>query len=159
MSPHSDMNFGNSVSTLIAVALLVACVYALTAGRFAGDATPVAPEVVAARVAPIGTVNTDAAAVAAPTLAAAGGAITAASDAPGAATYNRLCQACHASGAAGAPLFGNKEAWAPRIAQGMDTLLQTVINGKGAMPPRGTCGDCSDDDLRATIEYMVSKVQ
>jgi len=159
MSQHSEMNFGNSASALIAVALLVACVYALSAGRFAGDATPVAPEVVAARVAPIGTVNTGASAVAAPRPAAAAGATTAGSDVPGAATYNRLCQACHATGAAGAPLFGNKEAWAPRIAQGSDTLLQTVINGKGAMPPRGTCGDCSDDDLRAAIQYMVSKAQ
>ncbi|MGE5152658.1 MAG: c-type cytochrome [Bdellovibrio bacteriovorus] len=152
MSQHSSMNFGNSVSGLIAVALLVALVYGLTAGRFGGDHTA-APEVVASRVAPIGTVNTDAKAV-----AAAPAAPASAGD-PGAATYNRLCQACHATGAAGAPLFGNKEAWEPRIAQGKDNLLQSVINGKGAMPPRGTCGDCSDDDLKAAIEYMISKVQ
>jgi cytochrome c5 len=153
MSQHSSMNFGNSVSGLIAVALLVALVYGLTAGRFAGDRAA-APDAVAARVAPIGTVNTDAAAV-----AAAPAAASAATGDPGAATYNRLCHACHATGAAGAPLFGNKDAWEPRIALGMDSLLQTVINGKGAMPPRGTCGDCSDDDLKAAIEYMISKVQ
>lgn len=155
MSDHSDMNFGNSIAALIGVALLVALVYGLTAGRFAGESYPEAPERVAARLAPIGEVNTDATAVAASAPAAA----STASAGPGEATYNRVCQACHATGAAGAPLLGNKEAWEPRIAQGMDTLLQTAINGKGAMPPRGTCADCSDDDLRAAIEYMVSKVQ
>lgn len=157
MSQHSDMSFGNSVSALIAVALLVGVIHWLTAGRFASDGVAT-PEVVASRVAPIGTVNTGAVAAAPPP--AAGTPTTAAADTdPGAATYNRLCHACHATGAAGAPLFGNKEAWEPRIAQGKDALLQTVINGKGAMPPRGTCGDCSDDELRAAIEYMVSKVQ
>ena len=45
------------------------------------------------------------------------------------------------------------------FAQGMDALLQSAINGKNAMPPRGTCGTCSDDDLKAAIEYMVSKVE
>lgn len=155
MSNHSDMNFGNSIAALIGVVLLVALVYGLTAGRFAGEAYPEAPERVAARLAPVGAVNTDAASLATSAPAAA----SAASSDPGEATYNRVCQACHATGAAGAPLFGNKEAWEPRIAQGMDTLLQTAINGKGAMPPRGTCADCSDDDLRVAIEYMVSKVQ
>ena len=42
---------------------------------------------------------------------------------------------------------------------GIDTLVESVTNGKGAMPPRGTCTDCSDNDLRAAVEYMVSKVQ
>jgi cytochrome c5 len=152
------MNFGNSIAALIGVVLLVALVYWLTAGRFAGEAFPEAPGRVAARLAPVGAVNTDAASLA-PSAPAAASAASAASTDPGEATYNRVCQACHATGAAGAPLFGNKAAWEPRIAQGMDTLLQTAINGKGAMPPRGTCADCSDDDLRAAIEFMVSKVQ
>jgi cytochrome c5 len=154
VSQHDGTNFGNSISALIGVALLVALIYGVTAGRFANEPIPESPEQVAARLAPIGSVNTSPIPAAAPAPAAA------AADAdPGAATYNRVCQACHATGAAGAPLFGNKEAWAPRIAQGMDVLLHTAINGKGAMPPRGTCAQCSDDDLRAAIEYMVSKAQ
>jgi len=44
------------------------------------------------------------------------------------------------------------------LVQGIDRLLQTVIAGKGAMPPRGTCADCSDDDLQAAIEYMLVHV-
>ncbi len=77
--------------------------------------------------------------------------------ADGQKTYEASCQACHASGAAGAPKTGDKEAWAPRIATGMDTMLAIAIKGKGAMPPKGACASCSDDDLKAAIEYMVSQ--
>lgn len=73
--------------------------------------------------------------------------------------YNTKCMACHATGAAGAPKLGDKEAWAPRIATGMDALLASATNGKNAMPPKGTCMDCSEDDLKAVIEYMTSKSQ
>ena len=74
-------------------------------------------------------------------------------------TYKAKCQACHASGVAGAPKMGDKAAWEPRIAAGMDAMMATVINGKGAMPPKGTCMDCSEDDLKAVVEYMVNGSQ
>ncbi len=77
--------------------------------------------------------------------------------ADGQKTYQSSCQACHASGAAGAPKLGDKEAWAPRIATGIDAMLAVAIKGKGAMPPKGACASCSDDDLKAAIEYMVSQ--
>ena len=70
-------------------------------------------------------------------------------------TYKAKCQACHANAIAGAPKFGDKASWAPRIATGMDAMMATVINGKGAMPPMGTCMDCSEDDLKAVVQYMV----
>ena len=73
--------------------------------------------------------------------------------------YQTSCQACHASGAAGAPKTGDKEAWAPRIATGVDAMLAIAIKGKGAMPPKGACASCSDADLKAAIEYMVSQSQ
>jgi len=73
--------------------------------------------------------------------------------------YQTSCQACHATGAAGAPKLGDKEAWAPRIATGMDAMLASAINGKNAMPPKGACMSCTDDDLKAAIEYMVSQSQ
>ncbi|NOR39860.1 MAG: cytochrome c5 family protein [Gammaproteobacteria bacterium] len=79
--------------------------------------------------------------------------------ADGQKTYQTSCQACHASGAAGAPKLGDKEAWAPRIATGVDAMLAVAIKGKGAMPPKGACASCSDDDLKAAIEYMVSQSQ
>ena len=73
--------------------------------------------------------------------------------------YDTKCFTCHANGVAGAPKFGDKAAWEPRIATGMDTLLAVSIKGKGAMPPKGTCMDCSDEDLKATIQYMIDSVK
>lgn len=72
-------------------------------------------------------------------------------------TYKKTCFACHEQGVAGAPKFGDKEAWKPRIETGMDALLNSVKNGKNAMPAKGTCSDCSDDELKAAIEYMTGK--
>ncbi len=77
----------------------------------------------------------------------------------GEAIYNSTCTACHSTGAAGAPKIGDKAAWAPFIAKGMDAMLEIAIKGKNAMPPRGTCADCSDDELKGAIEYIVSKSQ
>ena len=71
--------------------------------------------------------------------------------------YQNSCQSCHAVGVAGAPKLGDKAAWAPRIAAGMDALMASSINGKNVMPPRGACASCSDDDLKAAVEYMVSQ--
>lgn len=72
--------------------------------------------------------------------------------------YNQFCVACHQAGVAGAPQL-TAEAWEPRIAQGMDVLYATTLNGKGAMPAGGTCFDCSEEELRATVDWMVESVQ
>ena len=82
-----------------------------------------------------------------------------ASAADGQKIYQQSCQSCHASGVAGAPKLGDKDAWAPRIATGMDAMMASVMNGKNAMPPKGACGSCSDDDLTAAAQYMVDQVQ
>lgn len=74
-------------------------------------------------------------------------------------TYQSYCIACHAAGVAGAPKLGDKAAWAPRIEMGVDALTATVISGKGAMPPKGACAACSDDDLRQAVQYMMDKSQ
>ncbi|MCC5871158.1 MAG: cytochrome c5 family protein [Gammaproteobacteria bacterium] len=74
------------------------------------------------------------------------------------AIYNQFCASCHVGGVAGAPLM-TAEAWEPRIAQGMDTLYATTINGKGAMPPGGTCFDCTEEELKKTVDWMVESVQ
>ena len=79
--------------------------------------------------------------------------------ADGQQVYKNSCQSCHAAGVAGAPKLGDKAAWAPRIATGMDALVASSINGKGIMPPKGACASCSDDDLKASVEYMVSESQ
>ena len=70
------------------------------------------------------------------------------------ALYNQVCSACHATGVAGAPKVGDKAAWAPRAAQGVDALTASAIKGKGAMPPKGG-SSASDADIKAVINYMV----
>ena len=70
--------------------------------------------------------------------------------------YGRSCAMCHASGAAGAPKTGDVKAWEPRIAKGMDVLMESVKKGLNAMPPTGLCSDCSDEDYRELIGYMAS---
>lgn len=70
------------------------------------------------------------------------------------AKYNQSCMACHAAGVAGAPKSFDAAAWAPRLKTGMDTLVASVKNGKGAMPPKGLCMDCSDDQFKQLINYM-----
>ncbi|PCE31127.1 c-type cytochrome [Burkholderia ubonensis] len=72
--------------------------------------------------------------------------------------YKAVCVTCHGTGAAGAPKFGSKDDWAPRISQGFDTLLKTALAGKGAMPPRGGTSpdDYSDYEIARAIVYMAN---
>lgn len=69
--------------------------------------------------------------------------------------YKTSCFACHAAGVAGAPKFGDKDAWAPYVETGMEAMLEVAIKGKGLMPPRGG-STASDDELHAAIQYMIN---
>jgi len=73
--------------------------------------------------------------------------------------YKTVCMACHAAGVANAPKYGDKAAWAPYIATGMDEMVKVVLSGKGAMPPKGGAVNASEDDIRAAVQYMVSAAQ
>ena len=75
--------------------------------------------------------------------------------------YQTTCFACHGTGANNSPVYGNAEAWAPRIAKGIDTLYENAINGfnNNAMPAKGLCMACSNDDIKATVDYMVQAAQ
>ena len=68
--------------------------------------------------------------------------------------YDQTCRACHTNPTSGAPLAGDTKAWAPRVAQGMDVLMQHAINGYKGMPPLGSCMDCGEDELKALIKFM-----
>ena len=75
--------------------------------------------------------------------------------------FNGPCKTCHAAKSVvpGSPKMGDRTAWAPRIAKGMDTLFASAINGvpNTLMSARGTCGDgCTDGELKAAVEYMVN---
>ena len=71
--------------------------------------------------------------------------------------YEQYCVGCHATGAGGAPKFGDAVAWGPLVKQGMDTLYQNALHGIDGMPPKGTCATCSEDDIKNTVQYIVSQ--
>lgn len=104
-----------------------------------------APEAVpAADAAPAPTAETTPAASVAPAANA------------GEKIYQSSCMACHGSGAMGAPKFGDKAAWAPRLAQGKDTLYANAITGVRAMPAKGGNGNLSDADVKAAVDHMLA---
>lgn len=90
--------------------------------------------------------------IASAALALAAGALSAQAETP--AKYNMFCIACHGTGAAGAPKTGDKAAWEPRMAVGIDALVVSTKKGKNAMPPMGLCNDCTDAEFKAIIEFM-----
>lgn len=76
----------------------------------------------------------------------------------GADLYQASCFACHGTGAAGAPILGQADVWAPRIANGEATLIDHAINGLNAMPPRGGT-TLNDDEIKAVVAYMIESSQ
>lgn len=74
-----------------------------------------------------------------------------------ASAYQTSCFACHATGAAGAPLLGDIEAWNSRMEKGMDAVMANVINGVNAMPAKGLCMNCTDNELQEIVGYMISQ--
>lgn len=101
---------------------------------------------------------TEPAAPAAPRAAANPAQITASAVAKpdGRKVYETTCMACHAAGVANAPKFGDKKAWAPHLAHGVDGLHQSALKGKGAMPPKGGNLTLSDAEVKAAVDYMLS---
>lgn len=136
--PSADMAAASAPSSPVATAAEAAPASAPAA------TVPAAPAAVAAASAP-------------PAPAAATATAAAAGEVP--ALYTQVCQACHLAGVANAPKLGDKAAWAPRLAAGIDGLTQSVIKGKGVMPPKGGAATASEADLRAVVTYMVESVK
>ena len=150
---------------IIGIYLLVQFAVGSYGSRSLKDEPSMKPEAVAKRLAPVAQFVVDPNAPAAPAAPAAPVGQVVATAAPaaasggagaGKATYDKVCFACHATGAAGAPRFGDKAAWAPRIAQGKDKLHQSALHGKGAMPPKGGNPALPDADVMAAVDYMAA---
>ncbi len=151
------------IALFLPVAVAVMFSQLATSGRSRGD---LSEEAVARRIQPMARVELAPAAAspaaspaAAPAPAAATSATAApapAATGPGKKVYDGACVACHATGVAGAPKFGDKAAWAPRLATGLDALTASAIKGKGAMPPKGGNTSIPDADIRAAVEYMTT---
>jgi|SRR5690348_14134341 len=86
-------------------------------------------------------------------------AASAGGSAEGKAVYDQTCHVCHGTGLAGSPKFGDKAAWAPRIATGMPALYNAALHGLNAMPPKGGNAQLTDAQVKAAVDYMVSAVK
>ncbi len=73
--------------------------------------------------------------------------------------FATVCTMCHGTGLAGAPKFGDKNAWKPRIAEGLETLHDHALHGFKGMPARGTCAACTDAEIKSAVDYMVGHSQ
>lgn len=79
--------------------------------------------------------------------------------AAGQKTWANTCTTCHATGLTGAPMIGDKEAWAPRISKGLETLYSHAINGfigpeYKEMPPKGGFSELTDEQVRQAVRFM-----
>jgi len=140
------------VNTTVAAALAASAILSLTANADNNE--------VIERVKPVGQLiilEGNAVAAAAPAGDASAEAAPAATADAGKATYDTACFACHGTGAAGAPILGNKDAWAPRVGKGIDTLYSHAINGFNGMPPKGGAVSLSDEQIKAVVDYMVGQ--
>ena len=71
--------------------------------------------------------------------------------------YKRACGTCQGIGVAGAPKIGDKASWTVRNEKGLDSLLHSVVNGLNGMPPKGLCMNCSEEEIKQAIEYILVK--
>lgn len=155
----SDREFLKTFSGLLAaLAALTVIIFVLAQMVSGSSKVKVADNKsqVAERIKPVGEVALAGA------VAVANSVIPAANAAnKGEATYNTACAACHTAGVAGAPKLGDKANWGPRIAQGNAKLYEHSIKGfqgkKGFMPAKGGNASLADADVKAAVDYMVSK--
>ena len=133
-----------AASFLVPIVVIIMLInYVGLGARPGAGSEGLSPEAVARRIQPIGSIE-----------------IKDVSDTAtlktGEQVFNTQCSACHATGAAGAPKFGDEAAWGPRIKTGYDALLASALNGKNAMPKQGG-GDYSDVEIGRAVVYMANK--
>jgi len=171
VSKHDDQFF-NVFSAVLGILIAITIGIFIFARILGGSMSethvsndPLLQKDVAERIKPFGQVavagqDNSAMTIAAPAGAEETKATAAALPANGEETYHAVCSACHGAGVGGAPKFGDKAAWAPRIAQGADTLHKHAIEGlqgkAGFMPAKGGRADLPDDLVKEAVDYMVA---
>jgi cytochrome c5 len=105
------------------------------------------------RIKPVGEVRVDT------SMMVASAESTETAERSGEEIYNSKCAGCHNSGVMGAPKYAALADWSSRIDLGLDKLTASAIAGKGGMPARGTCMDCSDNEIKVTVKYMLDSLQ
>ena len=154
---HQDKALVTSFMWVFAILIVAAIGFYFVANFVTTGSEPEGPNdrmkaKVEENIQPVGQVN-----IGSVPAASASGAAPAAAARSGEQVYNSACMACHSTGVAGAPKVGDKAAWETRAQKGIDGLLTTAISGINAMPPKGTCADCSDDELKAAIQHMLTQ--
>ncbi|MEO5626265.1 MAG: c-type cytochrome [Dokdonella sp.] len=172
MTP-TDSAFLKHFAMLIGFLVIVALVLMALAAHIYGDhpppQNPDKQKLVEERISPVGAVyagDTGRAAMQAAADAAtkaAASAVAYGGTTDGKAIFGNLCQSCHLAGIAGAPKVGDKVAWAPRVAQGVATLIKHATEGytgkAGIMPAKGGNPALNDAQIKATVEWMVEQVK
>jgi len=128
-------------SFVLPIFIIIGLVYFVTSANKPQAGSSNSPEAVAARIQKVGAVE----------IRDANRELKAGAD-----VFKAQCAACHASGAAGAPKFGDKAAWAPRIGKGYQALLTSALKGKGAMGAQGG-GDFEDLEIGRAVVYMANE--
>lgn len=154
MSATTDSGLVKTMMAVLAALVVIFFMAIIAANILApenGEVSAAAEARQLARIAPVGQVRTkleeaEPVAAAAPAAAAA--------PKSGEELVNTACAACHASGVANAPKIGDAAEWGKRAEAGIDALMASVINGKGAMPPRGGSA-LSDDELRLAVDHLL----
>lgn len=160
-------NFALLIAFLAVVAIVLIALAAHIYGNNPPPQNPDAAKVVAQRIAPVGGVyagDTGRAAMAAAADAAAKAAasqVAYGGTTDGKTIFGNLCHSCHEAGIAGAPKVGDKAEWSARIAEGMDTLVKHALDGytgkTGTMPPKGGNPALNEEQIKATVEWMVDQ--
>jgi hypothetical protein len=146
-----------AIGLVIGIVLIVQFSISSYGSRDASKESSMSHDAIMARLKPVGEIGMYDPNAPQP---AAVKAVVAAAAAPsankGEATFKGVCTGCHGAGVMGAPKFGDKAVWAPRIAKGLDVLYVSAIKGKNAMPAKGGNPALADDDIKAAVQYMVN---
>ena len=171
--PQTDAVFLKHFVMLIVFLVLVAvglvAMGYLIYGTQPSPENPAKGQITERRIAPVGAVyagDTGRAALAAAQAAAEAAAasqVAYGGTLEGNVIFGNLCHACHETGAGGAPTLSDKAHWGPRIALGTDTLVKHAIDGftgtRGMMPAKGGNPTLSDEQVKATVEWMIEQIQ
>jgi cytochrome c5 len=144
------MNVNNSLIKKIAIVLSTLLMGAVLTAQATTESQRAAIE---ARIKPVGEVCIEGDSSCGMAVVASSGPRT------GEDIYNSSCMACHGTGVPGSPQLGDVAEWNTRVDKGLEVVYSNAINGIGGMPAKGTCMSCSDDEINATVDYMVAQSQ
>jgi cytochrome c5 len=118
------------------------------------DNPPTRAQIIETNTSPVGQVN-----VAGASELAAAAAAAASAPLTGEQLYKKDCAFCHDNGTAGAPKYGDKAGWTAHLAKGPEVLKEHALKGFKAMPAKGLCPQCSDEETLSALDYMLKSVQ